>query len=148
MAWWSAGWQWSGLGESPKSLAPDVAAPVTPPALYSVSPPRRKVKPSAVPERTGSGVAEKCTGTGYAPEVPQGCPLPPLPNIQWEGKKDRPGWYAWHAPDGLKAHRNTKTYLGYVGKKLLGEWERLPKAERLASVAQWVANRRREKGIE
>lgn len=97
-------------------------------------------------ERTGSGSAEKCTGSGSVPDVPPGCPLPALAGIQWEGKKDRPGWYCWHAPAGVKAHRNTKTYLGYVGKRKLAEWAALPDARRLATVAAWVAYRRKEKG--
>jgi hypothetical protein len=91
--------------------------------------------------------AEKCTGTGYAPEVPQGCPLPALVGVQWEGKKDRPGWYAWHAPDGPQAHRNTKTYLGYVGKKMLSEWLALQDNARRSTVENWIMEKRTEKGI-
>jgi hypothetical protein len=69
--------------------------------------------------------------------------LPLLPDIQWEKRTDRPGFSCWHAPEGAQAHRNTKTYLGYVGKKLLAEWLALPKAERLVTVTVWVAERRR-----
>lgn len=74
--------------------------------------------------------------------MPTGCPLPPIADIQWEGKRNRPGWYCWHAPQGTKAHRNTKTYLGYVGKRLLAEWETLSDDQRRAAVEQWVAERR------
>jgi hypothetical protein len=80
-------------------------------------------------------------------DLPQGCPLPSIVGIQWEGKRDRPGWYCWHAPEGAKAHRNTKTYLGYVGKRLLEEWAALPADQRCAAIEQWVATWRTEKGI-
>ncbi len=90
-------------------------------------------------KRGGSGSVQKRGGSGSNS-------LPPLPGIQWEKRTDRPGFSCWHAPQGAKAHRNTKTYLGYTGKKLLAEWLALPEAERLASMAAWVVDRRREKG--
>jgi hypothetical protein len=73
--------------------------------------------------------------------------LPSIPGIQWEKKTDRPGFAVWHAPEGPKAHRNTKTYLGYVGKKLLAEWQALKDSERQSKIAVWVAARRAEKGL-
>jgi hypothetical protein len=81
------------------------------------------------------------------PDMPEGCPLPVLPGIQWEGKRDRPGWYCWHAPQGAKAHRKTKTYLGYVGKRKLAEWAALPDEVQQSVIEQWVGDRRLEKGI-
>jgi hypothetical protein len=102
--------------------------------ISTAAAPVRKPETKAPAEKcTGSGSLEKCTGSGSALDVPQGCPLPPLLNIQWEGKRDRPGWYCWDAPAGAKAHRNTKTYLGYVGRKLLSKWKALPEAKRLAA---------------
>ncbi|MBI1763122.1 MAG: hypothetical protein HYR56_16970 [Acidobacteria bacterium] len=74
--------------------------------------------------------------------------MPPLPAIQWEKRTDRPGFSCWHAPDGAQAHRQTKTYLGYVSRKLLAEWLALPKAELLGTVTAWVADRRTEKGMD
>ncbi|NOT62680.1 MAG: hypothetical protein HOP19_20935 [Acidobacteria bacterium] len=70
-----------------------------------------------------------------------------MEKLQWEGRTDRPGIEAWHAPQGNNAPRNTKTYLGYVGKKLLAEWEAMPADERRAVVVEWIAERRTEKGI-
>lgn len=91
-------------------------------------------------KRGGSGSAVKRGGSGSDT-------LPALPAIQWEKRTDRPGFGCWHAPEGPQAHRNTKTYLGYVGKKLLAEWLALPEGERLASITGWVATRRTEKGL-
>jgi hypothetical protein len=91
-------------------------------------------------KRGGSGSTEKRGGSGSGS-------LPPLPAIQWEKRTDRPGYACWHAPEGAQAHRNTKTYLGYVGKQLLAEWLALSESERLAIITAWVVDRRREKGI-
>ena len=97
-----------------------------------------KVPPeNVVQKRGGSGYSSKRGGSG----------LPTLHNIQWEQKTDRPGFAAWNAPQGNNAPRNTKTYLGYVGKRLLAEWLAMPMDERRAVIAQWVADRRKEKGI-
>lgn len=95
---------------------------------------------------SGSGSTPKGSGSGSVPRVPDGCPLPPFENLQWEANA-KGGWEAWHAPEGSNAPRKSKTYLGYVGKKLLAEWLTLPKAERLTTVAAWVDGRQREKGI-
>lgn len=81
------------------------------------------------------------------PDLPPDYSLPALDGIQWEKRTDRPGYAAWHAPEGAKAHRNTKTYLGYVGKRKLAEWTGLPPDRLRAVVEQWVSERRREKGI-
>lgn len=81
----------------------------------------------------GSGSAEKSGGSGSVPDEASDCPLPALDGIQWEKRTDRPGFAAWRAPQGAKAHRNTKTYLGYVGKRLLALWEALPDDQRRAS---------------
>ena len=107
----------------------------------------RKAEPNAcAEERGGSGSTEKRGGSGSVPAPPPGCPLPPFANIQWEKRTDRPGYAAWHAPEGAKAHRNTKTYLGYVGRRLLAEWLALSAEQRRAVIAQWLAERLAEKG--
>jgi hypothetical protein len=73
--------------------------------------------------------------------------LPVLDDIQWEKRTDRPGFAAWHAPQGAKAHRNTKTYLGYVSKRLLVKWAALPDDQRRAAVERWVVDRRAGKDV-
>lgn len=73
--------------------------------------------------------------------------FPSIIGVQWESKSDRPGWCAWYAPEGNQAPRNTKTYLGYVGKKLLAEWLAMPPDERRAMVEGWINERHAEKGI-
>jgi hypothetical protein len=115
--------------------------------ISTAAAPVRKSETKAPTEKpSGSGGAEKPSGSGGVPKVPEGCPLPPFENLQWEANAAG-GWEAWHAPDGANAPRKSKTYLGYFGKRKLAEWERLPVSERLATVAAWVADRRAEKGI-
>ena len=111
------------------------------------APVARKVETKAHAEKgSGSGSAQKGSGSGSVPNVPQGCPLPPLANVQWEANA-KGGWEAWHAPEGANAPRRTKTYLGYLGKRKLAEWEGLAESERLATISFWVAERRTGKGI-
>ncbi len=91
-------------------------------------------------------VVQKSGGSGYGSKR-GGSGLPTLAHIQWEKCTDRPGFKAWHAPQGSNAPRNTKTYLGYVGKKLLAEWLAMDAAKRAVVVEGWIAERRKEKGI-
>jgi hypothetical protein len=84
--------------------------------------------------------------TGYPPDAGDECPLPTLPLLVWEQDRDG-GWEAWHAPDGKRTPRKLKTYLGRWGKRKLAELARVPESERLDTVAEWVAERRREKGL-
>lgn len=102
--------------------------------------PRKVEPPASAEKRGGSGSVVKRGGSGSDT-------LPSLPDIQWEKRTDRPGYGVWFAPDGPQAHRNTKTYLGYVGKRLLAEWEALPESERLTTISVWVADRRAGKGV-
>jgi hypothetical protein len=113
----------------------------------AAAPVSQKTETKAPTEKpSGSGCAEKPSGSGSVPKVPEGCPLPPFANLQWEANAAG-GWEAWHAPEGSSAPRKSKTYLGYFGKRKLAEWERLPEAERLSTVAAWTNARRKEKGI-
>lgn len=124
-------------GESSAALSPTLPAATS-----------QKAKTKArAQKRGGSGLAEKCGGSGSEQDLPSDCPLPALDGIQWEKRTDRPGYAAWHAPQGATAHRNTKTYLGYVGRRLLAEWAALLDDQRRAVVEQWVSERRAEKGI-
>lgn len=116
-------------------ISPNSSAPIS-----------RKVETRAAEKGSGSGSAQKGSGSGSVPNVPPGCPLPPLANVQWEANA-KGGWEAWHAPEGANAPRKTKTYLGYVGKRQLAKWERLPTDERRATVAAWIEQKRTEKGI-
>ena len=95
---------------------------------------------------SGSGCPEKPSGSGSVPRLPEGCLLPPLENLQWEANAAG-GWEAWHAPDGTNAPRKSKIYLGYLGKRKLAAWERLPAEQRRAVIAQWIGERRAGKGI-
>lgn len=74
------------------------------------------------------------------------CPLPDFPDLAWELDRDG-GWECYHAPEGKRAPRRTKTYLGRVGKRQLAKWEALPEAERLATISVWIAERRTGKGL-
>ena len=85
------------------------------------------------------GVARGGSGSAFS--------LPELVNIQWEKRRDRPGFACWHTPEGAHAPRRTKTYLGYVSKALLADWEELPDDECRSVIEQWIADRRAEKGI-
>ena len=107
----------------------------------------RKVEAKPALEKpSGSGCPEKPSDSGSTPKVPAGCPLPPLENLQWEANAAG-GWEAWHAPDGANAPRKSKTYLGYLGKRKLAEWERWSADQRHAVIAQWIGERRAGKGI-
>ena len=68
------------------------------------------------------------------PDAGADCPLPAFSSLVWEQDRDG-GWEAWHAPEGKRTPRRSKTYLGRVGKRKLAELERLPAAERVATVA-------------
>ena len=76
-----------------------------------------------------------------------GSGLPNIHHVQFEQRTDRPGLSVWYAPEGNNAARKTKTYLGYVGKRLLAEWQVLPNAQREQTIRQWVADRRAGKGV-
>lgn len=70
--------------------------------------------------------------------------LPDLPGVDWEVRKNRPGVEAWHVPVGA-FRRADKTYLGYLNAQRLAEWDGKPNRREL--VAEWIAAKRREKGI-
>ncbi len=142
------------MGESPKSLGPVIVpppacAPGESSATISTAPAvsvRKSETKSSVEKPSGSGSVEKPSGSGLIPNLPDGCPLPPFENLQWEANAAG-GWEAWHAPEGSNAPRKSKTYLGYFGKRKLAEWERLPADQRAALVEQWVSERRAARGI-
>ncbi len=101
---------------------------------------------SVAPEVALENVVQKSGGSGSTSKR-GGSGLPNVAHIQWEKCTDRPGFKAWHAPDGNNAPRNTKTYIGYVGKKSLSEWGAMTSDQRRATVVEWIGERRREKGI-
>lgn len=65
--------------------------------------------------------------------------------LQWEHKNDG-SIEAWHAPDGARK-RTDKTYLGRIGKRRFAEWLAEPSDKRPAIIAEWIAEKRRQKGI-
>jgi hypothetical protein len=69
-----------------------------------------------------------------------------LPQIAWEWNQ-RGGWEAWHAPAGVDSPRRAKTYLGYFGKRELARWGKKPGQERLQMVLDWIAEKRKAKGL-
>src|SRR5262249_44310758 len=113
-------------------LAPDVPANVLPviKVAFPAEPAKISEKGSAKPRKPRSG-----TGTF----------LPDLENLEWE-PNSRGGWEAWHSPPGAVL-RKQRTYLGYVGQKLLAEWEKLPSDERRRVVEGWIRGKRDGKGI-
>jgi hypothetical protein len=56
------------------------------------------------------------------------------------------GFEAWYVPPGV-VQRKDKTYLGYVGKKLLATWESLPAGDRQKAAEDWIEDKRRQKGV-
>lgn len=85
-------------------------------------------------ERSGSGSADKRSGSGSS--------LPAIPGIQWE-LNARGGFEAWHCPAGA-VHRKDKTYLGYLGKRVIAG----SAPDQLDQVARsWIADKMKEKGI-
>lgn len=80
------------------------------------------------------------------PVAGNGCPLPSVEGIAWELNR-RGGWEAWEAPEGESGPRKSKTYLGYFGKRELAKWEQQPEAQRAATVAAWIAEKRAKKGL-
>ena len=100
--------------------------------------PRLKVPPSDSNPDLPSG-----SGSETYPPVAEG--LPELTGIQWEHKNDG-SIEAWHAPDGARK-RAEKTYLGRIGKRRFAEWLAESSDKLPAIIAEWIAEKRRQKGI-
>ncbi|HEY7180720.1 MAG TPA: hypothetical protein VIC84_04850 [Blastocatellia bacterium] len=62
-------------------------------------------------------------------------------------KNSSGGREAWHVPPGV-THRKDKTYLGYVGKRLISAWENLAPEARRRAAEDWIAEKRVKKGID
>lgn len=73
-------------------------------------------------------------------------PLPLLPDVHWE-RNIKGGFEAWQLPPGCsgRAKREKKIYLGYLGKRKLAILKSRPDFDSV--VAQWIAEKRAEKGI-
>lgn len=85
-------------------------------------------------ERSGSGSAPQRSGSGSS--------LPAIPGVQWE-LNARGGFEAWHCPPGA-LHRKDKTYLGYLGKRVIAG----SAPDQLDAMARsWIAERMQQKGI-
>ena len=85
-------------------------------------------------ERSGSGSAPRRSGSGSS--------LPAIPGVQWE-LNARGGFEAWHCPPGA-LHRKDKTYLGYLGKRVIA----VSAPDQLDQVARsWIADLMQQKGI-
>jgi hypothetical protein len=74
-----------------------------------------------------------------------GSNLPEVAQVEWE-KNSSGGWEAWHVPAGV-IRRKDKTYLGYIGKRLLETWQSLPPEARQKAAEDWISGKRAEKGI-
>lgn len=97
------------------------------------------------PKGSGSG-SEVLPEKGSVKGSGSGYELPELNNLRWE-QNVKGGWEAWHVPDGA-VHRKDKTYLGYLGKRQLAAWEQKTPAEFRRLVCEWIAEKRKAKGIE
>jgi len=126
--------------KSVKSSASVQGSVGSPPAfpLAPQSAPPSAPKPVPPPGAKGSVQAAK-SGSG------SGSHLPELPLIGWEENR-KGGVEAWHVPPGA-TKRKEKTYLGYAGKRLLAEWEKLNPDARRLTVERWIRDKRAEKGI-
>jgi hypothetical protein len=116
---------------------------ITPPPIAPIKAPRKarlpSVKPSVAPQKKPSVKARKSlSGTGFN--------LPKIRSVDFERNKYG-SFEVWHVPPGT-VYRKDKTYLGYVGKKLLEVWEGLPDAGRQKAVEDWIAEKRAKKGID
>lgn len=102
------------------------------------------VEPSRNAQPPGTGNKRNPPAQPPGPNPPVAGTLPDFPLVSWEQDRDG-GWECWHAPEGAKAARRTKTYLGRVGKRKLAEWDGKP--NRLELIGEWVSTKREEKGI-
>ncbi len=132
------------------------APPPSPSAFAGEPDEAEKVAPEIATFRLPETPSVKPSGSGYGNTPPVADASQPsdkdelhvLEKVQWEAKADG-SFEAWHAPNGSKSPRKEKTYLGRVGKRLLAKWGAMPPDERRAAVvAEWIADRRREKGME
>jgi len=111
-----------------------MSAPAPIPTTY----PLPEHNPERSGERSGSGSHPARAGSGSITLED----LPPIPGVQWE-RNARGGFEAWHVPPGA-THRREKTYLGYLGKRLLATAtpESLPQ-----TVQTWIRERRQVKKL-
>lgn len=122
----------------PPGPAPGLAVESS--ARISTAPARSELRPDKPSGKTSDKPSDK------ARKLPSGSgsDLPVLSGIGWEQKPDG-SIEAWHVPHGV-TKRAGKTYLGRVGKRQLAAWSAAPDMD--AVVAEWIASKRREKGIE
>lgn len=101
-------------------------------------------------EKTFS-VELKTSGVGAAKNIRRKgrgkCPLPSMRNYAWEEAKTSGAWECWFTPERT-SERGGKTYIGYVGKKLLAEWlsQSSDKDELRQLVKAWIAEKEAAKG--
>jgi hypothetical protein len=101
--------------------------------------PQKARKPSVKGQKKPSVKARKSrSGTGSN--------LLAVRDVDFE-KNSSGGFEAWHVPPGV-THRKDKTYLGYVGKRLIETWQSLPAEARQKAMEDWIQKKRAEKGIE
>lgn len=96
-----------------------------------------KISTASAPRKGSVKPRKQGSGTGYN--------LPAIRSLDWENNS-KGGYEAWHVPPGT-THRREKTYLGYVGKKLLSSWQNLPTKERRRAVEDWIAEKRAKKKV-
>ena len=131
------------------SPAPVIVRP-NPPVEIPAEEIEEKASP-AVTVKTSGVVVQKTSGVRgmkKSPEKPtKKCPLPSMKNYAWEAAKTSGAWECWFTPEKV-SERGGKTYVGYVGKKLLAEWlsESEDKAELRQLVAAWIGEKEAAKG--
>lgn len=97
---------------------------------------------SLLPSATGGLEVEAKAEVKTDMELPSatGGLLPELPRIRWEWKKDG-SVECWDLPYE-NAPRSKRIYLKRAGKRLLQEWQSLPRVERNKVIRQWVSSAR------
>jgi len=141
------------MNASPGALAqatePTPASPQSPVGSAAGLPgPVRKQKQKAAPRKPTQNVQKsppKGSVKSRKPRSGTGYGLAVIPGVDWEQNK-RGGFEAWKVPPGV-THRRGKKYLGYAGKRLVESWARLGADERQNIIGEWIATKRREKGI-
>jgi len=94
-----------------------------------------------VPVKVPAKARKSLSGTGHK--------LPGFPirrNLDWEYRKKRGIYEAWHVPDGT-VRRDQKTYLGMIGKRRLAELDQMPEADRTAAIQAQINAWKTEKGV-
>lgn len=119
------------------------------PVIIRPSPPV-EVSAAEVPEMPLT-VTVKTSGVGARKTIRRKagvkCPLPSVKNYAWEKAQTSGAWECWFTPERA-SERGKKSYVGYVGKKLLAEWlsQSEDKDELRQLVKTWIREKEAARG--